>query len=95
LANNTDYRLSFAAAGSQLTLTFATTNNATSFSTSVFDTTYDFGAPGLRTYLSADSRLTDWDDFTATAVVPEPSSLALIIGGLAAVGLLHRFRKKA
>jgi hypothetical protein len=94
LANNTDYRLSFAAAGSQLTLSLATMDNATSFSTSVFDTTYDLGAPGLRTYQSVDGRLSDWDDFTVTAVVPEPSSLALIIGGLAAVGLLHRFRKK-
>ncbi len=95
LANNIDYRLSFEAAGSQLTLTFATMNNATSFSTSVFDSLYSSGAPGLRSYQTSDGRRTDWDDFTVTAVVPEPSSLALIFGGLAALGLLHRFRKKA
>jgi len=95
LANSTDYRLSFEAAGSQLTLSFATMDNTTSFSTSVFDSEYSSGAPGLRTYQAANGRRTDWDDFTVTAVVPEPRSLALIFGGLAALGLLHRFRKKA
>jgi len=95
LANDTNYRLSFEAAGSQLTLSFATMDNATSFSTSVFDSLYSSGAPGLRTYQGSDQRRTDWDDFVVTAVVPEPSSLALIFGGLAALGLLHRFRKKA
>jgi hypothetical protein len=68
LNNNTDYRLSFEAVGSLLTLTFATRDNSTSFSTSVFDATYSSGAPGLRTYQSFNNRWTDWDDYTVTSL---------------------------
>lgn len=94
LANDTDYRLSFEAAGSQLTLSFANLANTTSFSTSVIDTTYASGAPGLRTYQGSDSRRTDWDDYTVTAVIPEPGTLLLMGGAMGIFALMHGFRRK-
>jgi hypothetical protein len=68
LANSNFYRLSFEAAGDLLTLSFATMDNTTSFSTSVFATNYSSGASGLRTYQGSNSRWTDWDDYTVTSL---------------------------
>lgn len=89
LANNTNYKLSFEAAGTQLTLTFSSMDGSQSFSIVATDSTYSSGAPGLRTYQASNARRTNWDSVVVTSVsaIPEPGMFAMI-AGLLALGIV-------
>lgn len=95
LANNTDYRLSFTAAGSSLTFEFMTIDNETSFSVSATDATYASGGAALRTYHSSNSRSTSWDQFTVTTVIPEPGTYGLLLGVIVLGAVAARRRGRA
>jgi len=86
LADNVDYRLSFQGAGNELTLTFSTLDNASSYSITISDSSYTIGSPGLRVYQSSNSRTTGFQSVVITSSIPEPSASAIGLVGLVSLG---------